>query len=249
MDLDHCPRCGSKWSGGDFCPNCKFVPIGAGLKHVPKKKKRKAKYVEPGSSRGLFSFVLVGLLGFGAYRYQPWKDDWEIVRAMFGKGRHHSLVGEWEVVKTVAVAKQQGFVARDSVQKGMMKFSDKGLVTMNLVHSESETDASGMYKVDGITVAMEGLRSTGDASDPIPTSVNMNLAWVGNDNVIAMDKTEAIYLHRRKTTGNGSLLKFMQMGLRKGEKPDAGQAPAEMRGVIGDMKRSIQDNEDFANNN
>jgi len=53
---------------------------------------------------------------------------------------------------------------------------------------------------------------------------------------------------KRRKTGN-PLTRFMQMGLRKDEKPDDGNAPSEMRGVIGDMKRSMQENEDFANKN
>jgi hypothetical protein len=247
MDLDRCPRCGSKWMGGEFCPNCKFVPIGAGLKNSKKKKKKVRRYVEPGSSRGLLTVIFLGLVGYGCFKYQPWKDDWEMVRAVFGQGRHHSLVGEWEVVKTVAAKNQQGMVARDNVEKGIVKFSDKGGVKMDLMHPQSETLASGMYKVDGTKVAMRDLRTTGDSSDPIPTVINMNLAWTGKDNVIAMDKTEAIYLRRHKS-GN-PLTTFMQMGLRKDVKPDSGQIPGEMRGVIGNLKRSMQDNEDFANNN
>jgi len=247
MDLDRCPRCGGKWAGGEFCPNCKFVPIGAGLKNQPKKKKRKAKYVEPGSSRGFLTVVLLGLIGYGAFRYQPWTDDWEMVRAMFGKGRHHSIVGEWEVVKTLAVNKQQGMVARDNVQKGTVKFSKTGQVTLDLIHPQSETTATGRYMVEGITVAMRDLRSSGDSGEDIPSFINMNLAWTGNDNVIAMDKTEAIYLRRHKT--GSPLTRFMQMGLRKDEKPDTGQVPGELRGAFGDLKRSEQDNEDFANNN
>ena len=170
-----------------------------------------------------------------------------MVRAMFGKGRHHSIVGEWEVVKTLAVNKQQGMVARDNVEKGTVKFSKAGTVTLNLIHPQSETTATGQYKVDGISVAMQDLRSTGDTVEDIPRVINMNLAWTGNDNVIAMDKTEAIYLRRHKT-GN-PLTRFMQMGLRKDEKPDSGQVPGELRGAFGDLKRSVQDNEDFANNN
>jgi len=247
MDLDRCPRCGGKWAGGEFCPNCKFVPIGAGLKSGTKKKKKVRKYVEPGSSRGFLTLILLCGLGFSAYKYQPWKDDWEFVRAMFGKGRHHSIVGEWEVVKTLAVNKQQGMVARDNVEKGSVKFTEKGSVTLDLLHPQSETTATGLYKVDGTLVAMRDLRSTGDTVASIPNVINMNLAWTGNDNVIAMDKTEAIYLRRRKK-GN-PLMRFMQMGLRKDEKPDSGQSAGEMRGVIGDLKRSAQEPDDSASNN
>lgn len=233
--------------GGEFCPNCKFVPIGAGLKNSKKRKKKKGKYVEPGSSRGLLIFVFLGLVGFGSYKYQPWKDDWEFVKAMFGKGRHHSLVGEWEVVKTLAINKQQGMVARDNVEQGKFKFTAKGNVTMDLIHPQSQTTATGQFKQEGTMVALRDLRTTGDSSEEIKNVINMNLAWTGSDDVIAMDKTEAIYLHRHKE-GN-PLTTFMQMGLRKGEKPDEGKVPGAMRGMIGDMKRAMQDNSDVADNN
>jgi len=233
--------------GGEFCPNCKFVPIGAGLKPGQKKKKKKHRYVEPGSSRGFLLFIFIGLVAFGSLRYQPWKDDWELVRALFGKGRHHSLVGEWEVVKTIAINKQQGMVARDNVEKGSFKFTPKGSVSFDLMHPQSQTSASGKYEVEGTLIALKDLRTTGDTSEDIKSVINMNLAWSGNDNVIAMDKTEAIYLKRRKT--GSSLSKFMQMGLKPGEKPDDGKVPSEMRGVIGDMKRSAQETENLATEN
>jgi hypothetical protein len=247
MDLERCPRCGSKWMGGEFCPNCKFIPIGAGLKPGQKKKKRKNRYVEPGSSRGFLTFIFLVLVGIGAFKYQPWKDDWEFVRALFGKGRHHSLVGEWEVVKTITINKQQGMVARDNVEKGSFTFTPKGSVNIDLMHPQSQTTAAGKYEVEGTIVALRDLRTTGDSSEDIKTVINMNLAWSGNDNVIAMDKTEAIYLKRRKT--GSPLSTFMQMGLKPGEKPDDGKAPSEMRGVFGDMKRSTQETEKMANEN
>ena len=233
--------------GGEFCPNCKFVPIGAGLKAGTKKKKKHKKYVEPGSSRGFLVVVFLGLLGYGTYKYEPWKDDWEFVRALMGQGRHHSLVGEWEVVKTVAFNKQQGMVARDNVRKGSFSFGKKGGVKFELMHPQSQTTASGQYIQEGTVVAMRDLRTTGDAVEPIKPIISMNLAWTGNDNVIAMDKTEAIYLHRRKA---GSwLTTFMQMDLKKGAKPDDGKEPEMMRGMVGEMKRSLQETDEPAGNN
>src|SRR5476649_1397976 len=247
MDLERCPRCGSKWTGGEACRNCKFTPIGAGLKPGQKKKYKKSRFVEPGSSRGCLTFIFLVLVGIGAFRYQPWKDDWEFVRALFGQGRHHSLVGEWEVVKTVAITNQQGMVARDNVEKGIFNFTAKGNVKFALEHPQSQTVVSGTYEVEGTMVALKGLRATEDTSEEIKSNINMNLAWSGNDNVIAMDKTEAIYLKRRKT--GSPLTNFMQMGLKPGEKPDDGKASSETRGVLGDVKRSAQDAENMASSN
>ncbi|MDR3692686.1 MAG: hypothetical protein P4L46_25120 [Fimbriimonas sp.] len=242
MDLDRCPKCGLPWSGGDFCASCKFVPIGAGLDKLPKKKKKKnRRYVEPGNSRGLLGVIFIGLSAFGCYKYKPWSDDWELVRALFGQGKHHSLVGEWQVTKAIVVKQDKSWVANAKIQKSTVKFSDKGNVKIDLIHDESETVASGQYEQKGIRVAMKDVRTSGTGGDTVPSVIEMNLAWQGNDSVVAMDKAQAIYLKRKKS-GN-SLLSFMQIGLRKDAKPDDGKIPGEMRGVIGQMKREASEAE------
>ena len=242
MDLDRCPRCGLPWSGGDECTSCKFVPIGAGLDKISKKKKKKnRRYVDPGSSKGLFSFVFLCLAGYACYKYQPWQDDWEMVLALIGQGRHHSLVGEWQVVKTIAIKQDQAWVATTSVQKGLVKFSKKGNVTIDLLSGDSETVANGKFEQKGVIVAMRDVRTTGTSGNPIPSVIDMNLAWTGNDSVVAMDKSQAIYLKRKKNGAN--LATFMQIGLRKDAKPDDGRVPEQMRGIISSMKRAAGDAE------
>jgi hypothetical protein len=193
------------------------------------------------------TFVFIGLVVGGAFWYQPWDNDWELVRGLLGQARHHSLVGEWEVVKTISLNNEPGIVARDSVEKGKFKFTKKGEVSFNLVHPASETDANGTYEVEGTTVAMRDLRTRGDSSDTIKNVITMNLAWSGSDDVIAMDKTEAIFLKRHKA-GN-PLVRFMQMGLKSGEKPGVDQTDNQTRGVIGPVKRSMQDGDDSSNSN
>ena len=253
MDLERCPRCGGEWDGGDICPNCKFVPIGVGLKKTDAqstakaKKKKYKKYVEPGSANGLLSIVLFGLLGFGAYRYQPWQDDWEMVRSLFGQGRHHSIVGDWEVVKTLAVSRQDRIIARDNVQKGSFTFSKDGAVNIDLVNEESQTTATGTYLVDGTMVALRELQVSGESSEAIPKNVSFNLAWTSSDDVVAMDKTEAIFLHRRKA--KGSLATFMQVDLKQGEKLDLGKGSSETRGSFSDIKRLANQEEIEAKGN
>jgi hypothetical protein len=253
MDLDRCPRCGGEWDGGDICPNCQFVPIGVGLNkpekgRTAKKKKKYKRYVEPGSANGLLSIVLFGLLGFSAYKYQPWQDDWEMVRSLFGQGRHHSIVGEWEVVKTLAVSKQDRIIARQNVQKGSFNFSRDGGVKIELLNEESQTSAAGTYLVDGTQIALRGLQVTGETSDAIPQNVSFNLAWTSSDDVVAMDKTEAIFLHRRKA--KGALATFMQVDLKEGEKLDPGKAASsETRGSLGDIKRLASQEESEAKGN
>jgi hypothetical protein len=133
-------------------------------------------------------------------------------------------------------------VARESVEKGSFKFTPNGSVVMDLVHPESETTATGKYVVEGTAIAMTDLRSSGDSSEQIKTGINMNLAWTGNDNVIAMDKTEAIFLKRHKT-GN-PLTRFLQMDLKKDQTPVVGDDSKDTRGVIGYTKRAGADTAD-----
>ena len=165
-----------------------------------------------------------------------------------GQGRHHSLVGRWQVVKTVASNPDKAWVAKDTVQTGTMQFSDKGSVKIDLVNDHSETVADGKFEQQGTIVVMRDVRTTGDTGDQIPSVIDMNLAWTGEDTVVVMDKSQAIYLKRAKRNGNP--LKFMQMALKKGAKPDESMVPEQMRGVIGSMKRSLEeagaDNENAA---
>ena len=181
MDLERCPKCGNKWVGGfEKCMECGFVPIGAGLKNAPKKKKkRNGKYVEPGSARGLLVFVLLGLIGFGCFRYQPWNDDWEMVRAMFGQGRHHDLVGEWEIVRTYKINKDKPAVlGAPGVKPGTMNFSKKGSVKMVFKAQGEKAVADGRFVVDGQLVAVNAVKS-GSALLALPSSMKMKLAWSG----------------------------------------------------------------------
>lgn len=235
MDLDRCPKCGAAWQGGDVCRNCRFVPIGAGLDKLPKKKKKKARrYVEPGSAQPLLVTVFIGLIGFGAYRYQPWTDDWEMVRAMMGQGRRHSVVGQWEVVKTLSVKKSEGrLIGTRPIQRGMLDFSKSGIVKVNLYRGTAQTLGVGKYAVAGQLVALNGLRASETGVGPLPANLNLKLAWTGPDSVVATDGSEAIYL-RRKPQGS-PIAKLMQMRL----KPGNAEVPGAMRGVIATMQNNI----------
>ena len=62
-----------------------------------------------------------------------------------------------------------------------------------------------------------------------------------------MDKTEAIFLHRRKA--KGSLATFMQVDLKQGEKLDLGKGSSETRGSFSDIKRLANQEEIEAKGN
>jgi len=236
MDLERCPKCGSDWQGGDICRKCRFVPIGAGLDKLPKKKKRKARrYVEPGSSRGLLLTLFLGLSAYGTYAYQPWKDDWELVRAMFGQGRHHSLDGEWEIVRTLVVGKaSKPVLANLRVSKGALGFSKKGTVKWTLERGTAKTVGLGNFAVAGRDVAITGLKVSPALAGTLPSAVKLSLAWMGPDSLVATTGGgEAIYLRRRKKS-NG-LVRMMRMGV----KPSEVEIPGQMRGVVATMQGNL----------
>lgn len=243
MDLERCPKCGNDWTGGKKCFKCGFVPIGADLdKYKTRKKKKAGKYVEPGSSRGLLTIGALGLATYLTVSVQPWKDDWEFVRALFGQGRHHSVVGEWEIVKTLEMKKGKAVIAAVKPSKGTIKFTKDGKVNIDLIRGDRKTAGQGKYLVAGQLVAMNALQASASEVGPLPSSLKLNLAWTGPDSVVAAcNGAEAIYL-RRHPQGN-PLVRLMRMGL----KPDKAEAPGQMRGVIATMQDNVNKSLDTEN--
>jgi hypothetical protein len=226
------------WKGWDKCQACGFVPIGVGLDKSPKdkRKKRKAKYREPGSSAGLLWLILLGALGFGAYRFQPWADNWEMVRTWIGQGRHHSVVGEWVIQKVVSTGKAKPLITGLDIDQGLLKFGDKGSVDIELIKGEEKTTATGRYAVLGTLVMMKSVEATVQGAGPVPHAININLHWTGPNAVIASyNGTETIYL-RRHPLGE-PLADLMEMGI----KPDAGPATGQMRGSYASILKGAND--------
>ncbi|AIE86365.1 hypothetical protein OP10G_2997 [Fimbriimonas ginsengisoli Gsoil 348] len=222
--------------GGDKCRSCGFVPVGAGLDKLPKKKKkRNRKYVEPGSARGLLVTLALGMAGVGAWVFKPWEDDWELVRSLFGQGRHHSVVGEWEIVKTLEIKKGKSVFAANRVNKGTLKFSKDGSVKLAFQRGGGKTDAQGKYLVSGRLVAMNSIQASEAQAGILPTSMKLDLSWTGPDSVVAScNGAEAIYL-RRHPEGN-PLVQLLRMGL----KPQKADSPGAMRGSLSTMQTNDQ---------
>ncbi len=240
MDLACCPKCGAEWRGGEMCRQCGFVPIGAGLHKLPKKKKKKhGRYVEPGSARGLIFFIFLGLIAFGSWKTQPWNDDWEMVRAMFGQGRRHSLVGQWEMVKTIAVKKDAPpILVQKGARTGTLDFSKKGAVKIVFADKSGKRVAHGKYVVGGQLVSMSQIQSD-SAEMGVPQRVKMQLAWTGPNTVVAScGGTEAIYL-RRRNAGH-PVASLLRMGLKGGNS----DAPGAMRGVIATVQDEVRQEQD-----
>jgi hypothetical protein len=239
MDLERCPRCGALWGGGSSCGQCRYIAIGAGLQNLPKKKKKKkAKYVEPGSSRGFLTFVLFAGVGLFCWTAQPWKDDWEMVRAWFGTGRHHSLVGDWDVVQTMTIKKGgQELLANKKVDKSTFKFQKNGHVELDFGADDGFETAKGNYEQNGVLVAMKNMHSESGDLD-LPQQLKLKLSWTGPDKLIASYAgSEAIYL-RRRDKGN-PITNFLRMGIKPGDS----QVPGQMRGVISSLEQNIKEGE------
>jgi hypothetical protein len=234
MDLIKCPKCGARWPGGERCVDCGFVAIGAGLKGVPKKKKRKARYVEPGSSKGLLLTIFLGAGVYASYAYQPWQDDWEPVRALMGQGRRHSLVGEWEIVKTVQTSQGAPLLPLEGVKNGVLSFDKDGDIRMIFESQQGEATAKGKYVVSGQLVTLNGLSSESQ-SFTVPPNLLMQLAWTGPDRVVAAcGKSEALYL--RKRDDQHPLVQIMKFGLKPGAE---NEAPGAIRGMVTTMQNNI----------
>lgn len=237
MDLDRCPKCGVAWAGGDKCRKCGFVPIGAGLDKLPKKKKRRARrYVEPGSSGPFLSFVFLVLAGYGTIQFRPWEDDWEKVRALFGQGRRHSIVGKWQVVKSVQVKKsKENLVAGRRVQRGRLVFSKSGAVEMSLENGKGKVEAAGQYLVSGQLLAINRVVMGADSTSPLPDRFKLQLAWTGPDAVVASTGNEAIYLQR--ITDKNPVHNLIALDA----KVSKDQVPGQMRGVIAGLQNSVNE--------
>ena len=202
MDLGICPRCGKTWPGGEYCPNCGFVPIGAGLDRLPKKKKKKIRpYREPGSATPLLlCLALIGGVG-SVYKSKPWEDGWDRVRALFGHPRIHDITGNWEVVKTLQVnPNQAGPLQAANLDQATLTFSPNAAIVFKMERQGHSVNASGTYEVDGTTIHVRNVHTDDDGLPPLPRQMDLPLAWNGEDEVVAeTSPDEEVYLQRRPT--------------------------------------------------
>jgi hypothetical protein len=219
MDLGTCPKCGSVWVAGDeFCPKCGYVPIGAGLKRIPKKKKKRVKYVEPGNSTGLLVFLFAGIVAFGLYLYKPWDEDWAVVRVLLGQGRPRSVVGDWEITKAITLHPGSSVLLTRRTDRGGMKFDKQGDLMLRLGTRDDHTDVSGKYTISGRNLLVRSL-SCDAGTAQFPPQVSVQLTWPSSDTFIArVGRQEMIYARRH--VSNVSWQKMLRLGLRQGLAPN-----------------------------
>ncbi len=203
MDLGICPRCGRKWPGGEYCPNCGFIPIGAGLSRLPKKRKKKIRpYREPGSATPLLVFLaMIGGIG-SVYRSKPWEDGWDRVRALFGHPRIHDVQGNWIVVKSLEVnPSADGPIQQSGATEAKISFGSTAGVVIKMVRMDHEVDIKGTYEVDGTTIHLRNLITPDDGGPLMPKTLDLTLAWNGDEEAVAMTANETLYLDRQTAEG------------------------------------------------
>ena len=199
MDLGICPRCGRQWPGGEYCPYCGFIPIGAGLSRLPKRRKKKIKpYREPGSATPLLVFLaMIGGIG-SVYQSKPWEDGWDRIRALFGHPRIHDIQGNWAVVKTLDLSTSaNGFFQFMDASQASMSFEPPAGVTIKVVQMDRELDLKGTYEVDGTTIHVRNLFCADDTAPKFSKSMDMELAWNGDDEMVASIPNETVYMDRQ----------------------------------------------------
>jgi hypothetical protein len=199
MDLGICPRCGKNWPGGEYCPNCGFIPIGAGLSRLPKKKRKKIKpYREPGSlTPFLLFFAIIGGTG-SVYQSKPWEDGWDRVRALFGHPRIHDIQGNWEVVKLLQGSPtESGPLYTAHADQATFVFGPNAAIELKIQRSGHEVDAKGSYEVEGTVVHVQNLHTPDDGGPQLPRNMDLSLGWNGeNEVIVETSPNEHAYLHR-----------------------------------------------------
>lgn len=233
MDLGTCPRCGEHWASGlEQCTSCGYIAIGAGLKNLPKKKKKKVKkYVEPGSATPFLSFTLIALLFWTCFYLKPWEDDWDLARTFLGGPRHHSVKGDWVIVKTLKTyGSSDGVFDSESVSAGEMQFNDDQKVVIHYKDQNGSIQATGDFSVEQTQVTITNVQGIGKSAGRIPKDLVMNLAWPGSDDLVAtIAPGEALQMHKKRPSDPAPPFEHMQLGQNS-------DAPEAMRGAFATLK-------------
>lgn len=195
MDLGTCPRCGVDWiSGDEVCRQCGFIPIGAGLKDLPRPirvERRRLFTFPPGTRSGYvlsLTFLTLLLLGF---QYEPWSNDWEALRIVLGDTRSQSIVGTWTVVRSSLLdANGLPLSVNDSLA-GKMAFYRSMKVQLSLQRGGAIAQAEGVYSLHGDTLILKNMRSVNGMSG-IPLRIRMDLDWTSGNTIgaIAEDREQ-----------------------------------------------------------
>jgi len=184
MDLGECPKCAKKWVPGyERCPLCGFVPIGAGLRNLPKKIKKKFKYREPGSSTGFLLVCFALTFGLIALEQKPWRNNFEPIRVVFGAEPTKSLAGDWQVTKIIYLdPKTHVQIAPASMNAGSFQFQSDGKVTFAIGQTGNDpTQAAAKYTQEGQKLVISDFTDASGAK--LPSDIKTTISWQGDDTV------------------------------------------------------------------
>ncbi len=199
MDLGECPTCAAAWEpGSERCPVCGFVPIGAGLRQLPKKDKKKVKYREPGSSTGFLLVCFALTFGLVGLENKPWRNNFEPIKVLFGAERSKSLVGDWQVTKLIYVdPSTHAAIAPASMNAGSFEFKDEEKLMFAIGQADGQqTQAAANYTREGETLVLSHFTDTTGAA--LPKEIKTTFSWQGDDLLEISTPYSTLYLSRMK---------------------------------------------------
>lgn len=202
MDLGNCPQCGEEWvSGYERCMKCGYVAIGAGLKDLkPKKqkKKKKGKYREPGASAPFLAWT-AGLLLMGCgYEYEPWKNDWEMVRVLMGEERSPDISGVWEIKKDINLEAGGLEVSPEDSLSGTVEFRDFKFA-MKVNRKGTPIIIKGEYKQHANRLYFSKIKATGPGVKDFPATLDLTTEKIDETQLyLAIGNSEGLLLQQLK---------------------------------------------------
>jgi hypothetical protein len=144
------------------------------------------------------TFVLLGA------QYQPWRNDWEIVRTFYGEEEMESPYGAWNIGKAAVLGPEDQLIGEPL--QGRVTFLSGGKLQLDLLRANLGVSAAGKCTISGNTVLvteMKSIQVTGHGQGTLPKSFRMQLSWQTPDFMVAEvisqpAQHELLYLTRIK---------------------------------------------------
>lgn len=244
MNLEKCPRCGARWTGGGHCISCGYVPIGANIKAQNKKSRPKRRWADPTGTPFWIWIVLLGGAAWGASKLGLVDKAVGAVGEMRAEmDRKPPVQGTYRIVSSAPAKKgatpilfdkkiQAGSVALD--KEGHMKFRLNGETSQNVMLSK--------YEWNGKQFLLRDIR-LGSADSPAPASADMRMLTVElhqkdeNTIVLIIGGKERLLLQKVSDKPDLTSREFNEV---LGHKVDA---PAELKGVMNRLKAQMEEEE------
>lgn len=200
MDLGTCPQCGTPWiEGEERCHACGHVPLGAGLRQLSPKKpnKKKKKYREPGSAIPFLAWLIAFLTLGCLYEYEPWRNDWEMVRVMMGDERSYPLEGVWMITKDISI--EAGGIEIDPAYalSGRLEFGYSGDVALAFQTDGKVLQVKGKYSQHGKNLNLSGLEAKGPGAKNYPNFMYLTVEPMPDGSIfVNIKNSEGLFLSK-----------------------------------------------------